>query len=75
MWECYPCDTCMMFLYDVDLPAQIIIFVTHMKGSKHIVLLKFDIKERSCPCILFIDKLTYVTFNVFTSLCYNGISQ
>ena len=32
-------------------------------------------KERSCPCILFIDKLTYVTFNVFTSLCYNGISQ
>ena len=24
---------------------------------------------------LFIDKLTYVTFDVFTSLCYNGISQ
>ena len=33
------------------------------------------VKERSCPCILFIDKLTYVTFNVFTSFYYNGISQ
>ena len=33
------------------------------------------IKGRSWPCILFIDKLAYVTFNVFTSLCYNGISQ
>ena len=32
-------------------------------------------KGRSWPCILFIDKLAYVTFNVFTSLCYNGISQ
>ena len=36
---------------------------------------KIAFKGRSWPCILFIDKLACVTFNVFTSLCYNGISQ
>ena len=39
------------------------------------ILFNSILKERSWPCILFIDKLIYVTFNVFTSLCYNGISQ
>ena len=46
-----------------------------LKNGIDILVGQAVFKGRSWPCILFIDKLAYVTFNVFTSLCYNGISQ